>query len=315
MHAFATDGRRLRPATQPMLTGLLACLAGMATAATTPVPAAAQIEIQSFRRQAPRAWLGFSYDPGSGPGTVTVVSVSDGSPARKAGMQEGDVVRRVNGLAATAQLVASLSGSLEPGDTVRLRVTRDGRARDLSVVAAAPPDWVGRDSGVTLRALNGDSIVSLMHVFLDSARSDMELPRRSWFSFRTDDSSRVWAGSPGAQAWSLEADSLRVLPRGFYQMQIETGMRAVAGAEFTQVNPELGAYFGVDSGLLVTRVAPDSPAARGGLEAGDVVVRAAGRTMRDVADLRYEVRRAQGNALSLDVVRQKKTRTLTVKLE
>jgi serine protease Do len=89
----------------------------------------------------------------------------------------------------------------------------------------------------------------------------------------------------------------------------------VAGAEFAEVNPDLGRYFGVSSGLLVTRVASGTPAARAGLEPGDVVVRAGGEALVDVEDLRSAVDRFHGRTLQLRVVRQKKTVDLNLKLE
>ena len=46
----------------------------------------------------------------------------------------------------------------------------------------------------------------------------------------------------------------------------------LAGAEFRALTPELGEYFGLENGLLVLRVIPETPAARLGLRGGDVVV-------------------------------------------
>lgn len=61
----------------------------------------------------------------------------------------------------------------------------------------------------------------------------------------------------------------------------------LAGAEFRALNPDLAAYFrGADSGLLVLRVLPGTPAGSLGLRPGDVVVRAAGESVRDAVDLR-----------------------------
>jgi len=54
----------------------------------------------------------------------------------------------------------------------------------------------------------------------------------------------------------------------------------------------------------VLNVAPESPAARAGLQAGDVVVRADGEAIRTTADLRRTVTRAQGAEVRLGVVRQ-----------
>ena len=89
------------------------------------------------------------------------------------------------------------------------------------------------------------------------------------------------------------------------------GLRSVAGAEFEPINPGLARVTRVSEGLLVLRVAPGTPAARAGLEAGDVVTRVDGRAVNDVADLRSAL--AGGNsatALKLEIVREGRTRTL-----
>ena len=46
------------------------------------------------------------------------------------------------------------------------------------------------------------------------------------------------------------------------------------GMTYLQVTPQLSAYYdiGVESGALVTEVAPDSPAERAGIRGGDVII-------------------------------------------
>jgi len=50
------------------------------------------------------------------------------------------------------------------------------------------------------------------------------------------------------------------------------GARRVAGAELHRMSPDLGRYMGIDRGLLITEVAPATPAARSGLQPGDVLL-------------------------------------------
>jgi len=64
-----------------------------------------------------------------------------------------------------------------------------------------------------------------------------------------------------------------------------------AGGEFRTLAPELAEYFrGAESGMLVLRVLPGTPAAELGLRPGDVVVEAAGREVRGPSDLREALR-------------------------
>jgi S1-C subfamily serine protease len=68
------------------------------------------------------------------------------------------------------------------------------------------------------------------------------------------------------------------------------------------------------SGVLVTEVAPDGPALRGGLERGDVVVRVAGQAVGATDDLhRLLTGETIGRDISLDVLRGAALRTVTVR--
>jgi S1-C subfamily serine protease len=85
----------------------------------------------------------------------------------------------------------------------------------------------------------------------------------------------------------------------------------VAGAELAELNPELARYFRVDDGVLVLQVSRSTPAARAGLQGGDVIVRAAGRSVGSVADLRRAFGDRDGR-VRLEVVRQGQRREVDV---
>ncbi len=83
---------------------------------------------------------------------VLVMSVVEGSPADRAGLRGtyreedgtlvlGDVVQAIDGseVASLDDLFAALERR-RPGDVVKVRVLRDGRARELEVKLEAPPD-------------------------------------------------------------------------------------------------------------------------------------------------------------------------------
>ncbi len=312
-------------------------------AALAPLPAASAQVVGFYRR--PTAWLGFSYSNAriaaeSGE-RIRVEEVHDGSPADRAGLREGDLIRRVNGLNATPALVASLASSLQPGDTVRLQIRRGSNTQEVRVIAARPPDNFGAGHGNPWIIVDGDSMRSQIRVLLDSARMALDsvhLPRLEVLS----DSAMVFRVFPGGKGDTLDfrelrlhLDSLRPLladsfPRAMHRlswqldsigdvwpgkvwsMQLEMGRRAVAGAELAELNGDLGDYFGVDDGVLVTGVAPGTPAARAGLQAGDVVVRAGGDRVAAIEDLRSAMRDAGDRSIRIEVVRKKRHRTLTL---
>jgi serine protease Do len=65
-------------------------------------------------------------------------------------------------------------------------------------------------------------------------------------------------------------------------------------------------------GLLIQQVTEDSPAARAGLERGDLIVTAAGQAVGGVDDLFGALQGAQGGTLELRVVRGADERTVQV---
>lgn len=91
--------------------------------------------------------------------------------------------------------------------------------------------------------------------------------------------------------------------------------RAWLGVGFQEVTPELASSFGVAAhgGALVNTVAPDSPAARGGLRPGDVVVRVAEQDVSDGRDLFAEVLRHEVGE-TLDVVVRRRGRSQTLRI-
>ena len=314
--------------------------------------------------RAPSAWLGFSYssrtEVRSQDGeerlretVITVDTVVPESPAAEAGLRKGDVIREVNGLRASPQLIGSLSSTLRPDDTVTLTIARGDDERRLNVVAAERPADYPVAAG-RLFDLEGDSVRVAVREMIEGARArvdSMVLPRVMFrrgdgdvrvFGFDADsvffrdlpDSLRLHMDSTlirlrEGSLFNMLSDSAfagRVLSferdgddfavgagpmmRGF----LSVGINAIGGAVLQEVSPGLGDYFGVDAGLLVVSVSPDTPAARAGLEEGDVIVRAGDIAIDDVGQLRSAVRRAD-EELKLEVVRKRRNLTLTLPLD
>lgn len=100
------------------------------------------------------------------------------------------------------------------------------------------------------------------------------------------------------------------MPDGF-PVVVHVGQYAIAGVEFTELDPMLAEYFqGADEGLLVLRVAPESPGAGAGLQPGDVVVAANGSPIRRIVDLRTAIANAGREPVTLSIVRKGKEERL-----
>ena len=93
--------------------------------------------------------------------------------------------------------------------------------------------------------------------------------------------------------------------------------RGWLGLRMDALNGQLGEYFGVKdgAGVLVTEVVEDSPAAKAGLRAGDVIVKA-GDTEVGTPDALHEAMAGTkaGDELSLQVLRKGSRQTVTATL-
>jgi S1-C subfamily serine protease len=92
--------------------------------------------------------------------------------------------------------------------------------------------------------------------------------------------------------------------------------RSRLGVTVQELTPELAEYFGAKDGVLVASVAPDSPASRAALKAGDVITAVNGRPITSSSDLVRELRTVSGDGgISLGIVRDKKSSTVAAKID
>ncbi len=88
------------------------------------------------------------------------------------------------------------------------------------------------------------------------------------------------------------------------------------GVQVRELGEQLGAYFGAkDGGALVESVVADSPAAKAGFQAGDVILALGGEPVADPDDVITTVRgMAKGDQLEAKVLRKGKEMTLKAEL-
>jgi S1-C subfamily serine protease len=194
------------------------------------------------------------------------------SPADKAGIEEGDLITKFNGVAlggiksadeeesGPGRKLLSLARKLEPGDTVKLEYRHGSDTKQATLVAERlGPSWAG------------------MRMRLPDLPPMPDMRR---FEF----------GS-GPEGFGL-----------FYEHD-------VLGLQLVDVNPELGEYFGTKEGVLVVRSPKDSST---GLKAGDVILAIDGRSVQSASRaIRILQSYDPGEKPKLEVMRQKKRMTLT----
>jgi S1-C subfamily serine protease len=95
------------------------------------------------------------------------------------------------------------------------------------------------------------------------------------------------------------------------------GTPGYLGVRLQPLTPGLREAFDVpeDTGALVAEVSPDSPAARAGLRAGDVIVKMDRRTVRAIDDvLRVLDYLGPGEPVKIDIIRDKDRQTISAEL-
>jgi membrane-associated protease RseP (regulator of RpoE activity) len=86
------------------------------------------------------------------------------------------------------------------------------------------------------------------------------------------------------------------------------------GVSTTSLTKQLADFFGVTDGhgVLVTAVEPDSPAAKAGLKAGDVITAVDGQKIEGAGDLARGINKQKDGEVTLTIVRDRSQRTLKV---
>jgi PDZ domain len=99
---------------------------------------------------------------------------------------------------------------------------------------------------------------------------------------------------------------------------VHVGTRGFLGVRLIEITPELRAHFGAprDAGVLVSEVDADTPAAKGGIEVGDVITAVDGESVGWTGDVSRAIgHKKGGETVQIDLVRSRASRRLAVKVE
>lgn len=256
--------------------------------------------------QRPRTWLGFTADSLR---ALVVRRVAPDSPAERAGLLPGDTITTIAGVPARWSALEKMSDGLRPGEVVVLQVRRDGVPVNVSLVAQ-PPSPVRFEQYVTFIQL--DSVGHLLRRLLDSALTRADGPG---LFYEGKDSALVFRNPVTGTRISIDSLVRAARARGgsadtlAYMSFVER--RGVGGVELSPLESPLSDYLGVSAGLLVLHVMPESPAARAGLRAGDVITALDRGGPPTVAQFRQAL--AATRALALSVIRNRVRAQLTLR--
>jgi membrane-associated protease RseP (regulator of RpoE activity) len=251
---------------------------------------------------------------------VAVEEVTKDSAADKAGVKAGDVVVQFDGenVRSAAQLTR-LVRETAAGRTVKMGIVRDGKRVDLDVAPA-------EEASVFDVAVAGERLPEL-------DKQLETLPGRGQV-YRFERRPPVpggafrWDGAPGqvpppGGAWRWEqrtpmpvpeGDLLRRFGEGGAGNLVFSAGRGRLGVHVQELTPELAAYFGVKDGLLVNSVQADTPAAKAGIKAGDVIGSVNGKAVLTAAELIKELADKEGE-VAIGLTRDKKPLSLKAALE
>lgn len=136
-----------------------------------------------------------------------VFNVADSSDLYKAGLRAGDQVMQINGKAYTPDDLRTFVQGLKDTDSVKLNITRDGKAQDISVSAAAMKalDLFGyTDQGILLDLIAPNKNTA-------SANNLMNLPSNEPFdAFGYSGTAKAWTVYALADGSDLYTAGLRV---------------------------------------------------------------------------------------------------------
>jgi serine protease Do len=218
------------------------------------------------------------YNLSGEPRGLAVLSVAEGSPAAKAGVKPGDVLLRFDGeeVSSMAKL-QRLINEAAPEHAARLTISRNGAQQELTATLARREEFP-RIQGFTLRDGEGLRL--------------------------NEDELRKFGEEWGEQ--------FKNLPQGGNVFVFSSGRRI--GVTTTALTEQLADYFGLAgrTGLLVTSVSENSPAAKAGLRAGDIITDVDGEQVKAAGDLVRALNRRADGDVTLNITRDRKARTVRV---
>lgn len=222
-----------------------------------------------------------------------VEAVDPDSPAERAGVEARDLLLALNGRDLTRG-VEPLTLMLKPGLHLDIRVKRGRSVKTLQAIVARRPEVAWGWTMTPPPAAEAPAAPPAPPSPLVPAHEEP---------------------APSAPIAALPPLPVVRVDSSGSAIRITLGtpdLEVMAGAQVQRVG-DLRDYFAVRDGLLVLRVLPGTPADRAGLRAGDVIVRAGGRSITTPLSLGRAMARAERGTLELRIVRKKRTRTVLLR--
>jgi serine protease Do len=213
---------------------------------------------------------------------ASVRSVAEASAAEKAGIKEGDVIVRFDGEAVrSASHLRRLVAETPAGRAVAIDVARGGATQKLTATLG--------ESGKGFRLFSGEGPEALHEFEFEAPDLELMVPPPPGAPHPPLPPNAPRAPMP----WSFKGDD----GRDFAFKMLSGGPRKL-GIEYMELGEQLASYFKLSgkSGVLVSAVDADGPAAKAGMKAGDVVLKLGGDAIKGGDDLRDALSKAEGGS-------------------
>lgn len=220
---------------------------------------------------------------------VAVETVVKDSPAAQAGIQTGDVIVSFGGEEVTSVYkLTRLLNEVAPDHSAKITILRGGAPIELTATLGKRESPQFQSGGFNAGDFSFPGMPEYPRAPPVPPSGAMRIPVPPMPpTIGGDGNVFIYRGAPGRRI----------------------GVNAMI------LTGQLADYFGVasGSGLLISTVGENSPAARAGLKAGDVITEADGKALKSIADLiRALSDKKEGDAVTLTIVRDKNRQTVTV---
>jgi serine protease Do len=209
------------------------------------------------------------------PRGVGITQVIQGSPAEKAGLKKDDVILRLDSENITSvRKLNRIVAEIAPDQSVKVTVSRGGAETELTAT-------IGKRNNLS-RVGNWTS----------EPRVFKRDPQGFFKDFKWE--------TPLVEGFSFDMDKLG-------DLTFMLGNSRRIGVSTMQLNKQLADYFGIPGGkgTLVTAVTEDSPAAKAGVRAGDVITAIDGEAVDSPGDIARAINRKKEGPVTLTVIRNK----------
>ena len=184
------------------------------------------------------------------------------------------------------------------------------------VVGGSPAEAAGIEKGDVITEVDGTSITSTEGA-IEKVRSFAPGDKVKLVVLRDGKKEVVTAVLGKREADDEDYYNLKIphMEKIFRDFRPEPGGHI--GVRIQDISADLGSYFGVGEGqgVLILDVEEDSPAARAGLKAGDIVIKVDGKDMTSTGEFASYIRDTEpGQTVELTLKRNKETRRISVEV-